>query len=55
MRSGFGLRADEVDDWIGEVLEATRDQVKAAEEEFAAEIRASRQPTTEEICVQVTD
>ena len=44
MRSGFGLKPEEVDDWIGEMLEETRPHRDALKREFAEE-RARRQQT----------
>ena len=47
MRSSFGLKPEEVDDWIGEMLEETRPHRDAIKREFAAEMRAARERQTE--------
>ena len=42
LRSGFGLKPEEVDDWVGELLEATRPHRQAIKRELAAEMRAKK-------------
>ena len=43
MRSSYGLKPEEVDDWIGEMLEETRPHRDAIKREFAAEQAARRE------------